>query len=85
MTEIPDKPKRPKLRKKRLVLIIGVIALIIIIVAVVLLHLLPGPGTLAHLAEPKVAAVPATPLSSAAGPLKTVMNKPLIADFSSCS
>lgn len=83
MTVIPGIPKLPKLRKKRLILIISAIVIILILAAAVILHLLPDPGTLAHLTEPKIAAVPAVLLSSGADPLRTLMNKPLVADFSS--
>ncbi len=83
MTVIPGIPKLPKLRKKRIILVFSAIALILILAAAFLLHLLPGPGTLALLTEPKLASVPALPLSLGADPLKNVMNRPLIADFSS--
>jgi PKD repeat protein len=83
MVAIPGIRKLPKMKKKRVLLVLGIVAGILLLAAVLLLHILPDPGTVAHLFEPKATAIPAALQSNGGDPLQILMNKPLVADFSS--
>jgi PKD repeat protein len=82
MATIPRIPKLPKIKKGRVVAILGIVAVILILAAAALLHLVPGPGTLAHAFDPKATAI-STEMQSGESALATPMNPPLVADFSS--
>ncbi|MCK9579239.1 MAG: PKD domain-containing protein [Methanoregula sp.] len=71
------------MKKKRVAILLLFVIFVIVLAVAVILHIFPGPGTLAHLFEPKITAMPGASIGSGSSPLALLMNKPLIADFSS--
>lgn len=83
MAATPQRPKRKKIKKKRIAFILILSAVVIFLAAGYFLNLLPDPGMLEHVLEPKVTATPPILLANGTAPLHTSMNIPLVADFSS--
>jgi PKD repeat protein len=73
------KIKIPRIRKKiRIPLIVGLV--ILLLVLGMYFHLVPGPGSLVHLFDPKVTAGPVQSVADAGASLNTPLATPLIAD-----
>jgi len=83
MAETLRIPKRKKMKKKRIAFIIIFIAVFVFLATGYFLHLLPSPGMLVNLFEPKVTATTTLVLANDTDPLLLAVNKPLVADFSS--
>jgi len=76
---IQKKIRIPRLRKQiRIPLIIGLV--ILLLALGMYFHLMPGPGDIAHMFQPKVSAVPIQSIAGADALLTTTLAQPLIAD-----
>ena len=83
MQEAPPIRRRKKIKKKRVITALILVAIVIFLAAGYFFHLGPGPAILLHFVEPKVTAAQPLHLGVGASPLATLINKPLIGDFSS--
>jgi PKD repeat protein len=84
MPETPQIRKRRKFKKKRVAVALILVAVVILLaVGWYFLHIVPGPGSLMHFFESKATAATSVSLSGGRDPVNLLMNKPLVADFSS--
>src|SRR5208337_3474703 len=73
------KMKIPRIRKK--IIIAGAVGLVILLLALgIYFHVVPGPGNIAHIFDPKATATPLQPIADAGTLLNISLENPLIAD-----
>ncbi len=76
---LQKKIRIPRLRKQiRIPLVIGLVILLLLLG--MYFHLVPGPGDIAHMFQPKVSAAPVQAIAGADAPLSATLAQPLIAD-----